>query len=800
MKLNLKSAFPYLLPVLVIVVVNIMYFFPQFEGKVIQQGDIVQYEGMANEAIQYQKKSGEPALWTNSMFGGMPTFQISAPSSNNFLSYIEKIGSLGIDRPAGNFIFGMLGFYLLLLLLGVNPWLSLIGSLMFGFSTNNLILFEAGHTSKVRAIMTAAPIIAGVIMVFRERYLTGGVIFGVALGINIGANHPQMTYYLAMCLSFLVLAYLVTAIREKKLGSFGIAIATLVIFSLPALGSSASRLWTTLEYSKDTMRGKPILEKRGDAPSSSSEVDGLDWEYAMSWSNGSKDLLSSFIPKAVGGGSGEWLSKDSHLVKKLNLRKEIQAPTYWGDLPFTSGPIYFGAVVFFLFVFGLFAVKGELKWWLMAAVLLTFMISLGKNMAGFNKFLFDNLPLFNNFRTPNSVLSVTAVLLPILGILGISEVIKSKDKSEFIKPLYYSAGILGGICLVFALFGGSFFNFSAAGDEQYAQIIDALLEQRESMLKSSAWRSLFLILIVAGAMWAYFKGKMTSSIMIAIIGVAGVMDLFVVGKDYLSAKDFVSDRSYKQNFVPRPVDNQILQDNDPNFRVYDATINTFNSASTSYFHKTIGGYNAAKLIRFQDIIERHISKNNQSVLNMLNTKYFIIPGQDESPTVQRNPAALGNAWFINRIIKVQDANAEIDSLTDFDPAGEVVIHQEFNDYIGNIQPSKSGTIDLTFYSPNKLQYKSVSESEQFAVFSEIWYGPDKGWIAYIDGKEAEFIRVNYLLRGMKIPSGEHKIEFEFKPRSYFMGEKISLVSSVILLLLLAFIIYKEVKNLSATKA
>lgn len=794
MKLDFKSFLPYLLPLLVILIVNFIYFLPQFEGKMVRQGDIVQYEGMAKESKDYYKKTGEPALWTNSMFGGMPTYQISAPNANNLLGYIEKIMNLGMNPPAGDFIFGMIGFYILLLLLGVNPWLSLLGALFFGLSTNNFILFEAGHTSKVRAIMSSAPVIAGVILTFRQKYLLGGVVFGVALGINIYTNHLQMTYYLGLCLGLLVLVYLISAIKNKQLKEYGLSLLTLALFALPALGASASRLWTTYEYSKDTMRGAPILEKTGDNPQSSSEVEGLAWDYAMAWSNGAKDLLASFIPKAVGGGSGEWLSKDSYLASKTGLRKDFQAPTYWGDLPFTSGPSYFGAVVFFLFVLGLFVVKNEVKWWLLAAVLLTFMISLGKNFEGFNRLLYEYLPMYNKFRTPNSVLSITAVLMPVLGILALKEIFSIKDKQSILKPLYISTGIMAGICLFLALAGGSLFDFSAASDEQYAQIADALREQRRQMLSGSAWRSAFLILATAAALWTYIKGLTKTRAAIAIIGVLGVMDLFQTGRDYLSSRDFVPARSVQQPYSARPVDNQIMQDNDPNFRVLDATVNTFNSTEASYFHKSLGGYHAAKLLRYQDIIDRHISKNNVKVLNMLNTKYIIVPGPNDEPTAQRNPAALGNAWFVNQIIMVPTANAEIDSLNDFDPAGDVIIHEEFRNYINGLTLNKNGSIDLTYYSPDKLIYQSRSDSEQFAVFSEIWYGPNKGWQAYIDDKPAEHIRVNYILRGMRIPAGEHKITFEFRPKAYYAGEKISLISSLLLILMAGFVAFRELSS------
>jgi uncharacterized membrane protein YfhO len=451
-------------------------------------------------------------------------------------------------------------------------------------------------------------------------------------------------------------------------------------------------------------------------------------------------------------------------------------------------------VAFFLFIFGLFAVKGDVKWWMFGAVFLTVLLSMGKHFEILNKFLFDYFPLFNKFRAPSSILSITAIFIPILGVLAISELIKSTKKSDYIRPLLISTGILGGISLILWLAGASFFDFNAPGDEQYKEIIDVLKDQRAALLSSSALRSLLFILLVSGTIYLYLKDKITSNILIAVISILGLVDLVQVGKGYLDKRDFVTKSVFKNEFEPRQVDNQILEDKDPNFRVLDVTVNTFNSASTSYFHKTIGGYHAAKLQRYQDLIERHISQNNQAVLNMLNTKYFIVKGQDGNPTVQRNPAALGNAWFVNNIKFVPDANAEIDSLTTFDPAGDAIVHEEFKAYIGSLVPSKNGTIILTSYTPNKIEYQSDTQSEQLAVFSEIWYGPNKGWQAYIDGKPVDHIRVDYALRGLKVPVGKHNIVFEFRPNAYYTGEIISLICSLTLLVLLGYVIYDAIRT------
>lgn len=792
MKASQNSLLQYLLPVILIVIVNVFYFFPQFEGKIIRQGDIIQHVGMSKEAVDYRAKTGEEALWTNSMFGGMPTYQISLRNSNNMLQYAERALTLFFERPAGYFIAGMLGFYVLLLLLGTSPWMSLLGAFLFGFTTNNFTLFEAGHNSKLMAIMTSAPVIAGVLLVFREKYLIGAAVFGIAFGINVGANHPQMTYYLGICLGLLYVMQFADAVRQKKMPAFAKATGILALMAILGLGSSAAKLWTTYEYTKDTMRGGQVLTapvadttgKADVADSGQKSSGGLQWDYAMQWSNGTGDVLATFIPKAVGGGSQEWLSPKDPIVKAIGQNQSIQLPTYFGSLPFTSGPAYFGAVALFLFVFGLFVVRGTLKWWVLASVVLTVFMSMGKHFSTLNSVLFDYFPMMNKFRAPSSILSITAIFIPLLGILALSEVVRSTSRESFIKPLYYTTGILGGLALMAWLTGGMWTDFTGAADAQLEQFAGAMKEQRADMLSSSAFRAFMLVCLSALALYLYLKNSISSAILIASVSVLGLFDLVQIGKGYLDKRDFVTKTAYKNEFTPRPVDQQILEDKDPDFRIFDMTINTFNSASASYYHKTIGGYHPAKLQRYQDIIDRHIANNNMAVFNMLNTKYFILPGQDGSPTVQRNPAALGNAWFVNQIKIVPDANAEIDSLTGLDAAGNVIIHKEFADYVKGLNPAKNGTISLTAYSPNKLDYQYDTQGEQFAVFSEIYYGPNKGWQAYIDGKPVEHIRVNYLLRGMRLPSGKHKVTFEFRPDAYFTGEKVSLVCSISLLGLL----------------
>ena len=793
----IQKAIPHFIAIIILLVACAAYFSPQLQGKVPQQSDIIQYRGMAQEAKSFYERTGEQTLWTNSMFGGMPTYQINTVSAGNNLKVLDRLGSLFIKPPIGRFFAAMVGFYILMVVLGANSWLAIIGAIAFGFTTNTLILYEAGHETKVKAIAYLPLVTAGLLLAFRRRYLLGGILFAVGLGLDIMANHVQMTYYFFITLIIFGIAQMVYSIQRNELAHFGKAAGALLIGGLLAIGSAASNLWITYEYAKDTMRGEPILETVGE-PSSSSETDGLEWNYAMMWSNGAVDLFAAFIPGVAGGGSQEPVGPNSAIVKDLQskgarLPANFSAPLYWGDLPFTSGPSYFGAVMFFFFLMGLFLVKGPVKWWIGLGTLLTLMLSMGKNLEGFNRLFFDYFPLYNKFRTPNSILSVTAFLVPTLGILALHKIVNNKvSKEEALRSLKIAGGIAGAICLFFALMGPSFFDFTSGQDQRYAQAgydVNAIIADRKALMRSDAFRTLILVLLSGGLLWAYLQEKVKLNLLLIGLAALVIFDQWTVGRRYLNSDIFVSKSQYEANFQPSPADQQILQDPDPNYRVFDATVSTFQSSKASYFHKSIGGYHAAKLQRFQDIIDRHLSQNNQRVLDMLNARYFIVSGQDGQPAVRRNPNALGNAWFVDNVRMVNTANEEIDALNEIDPATEAVAHKEFSSYLSGFTPSKDGAISLTAYAPNHLTYQSNAGSEQFAVFSEIWY--NKGWQAYIDGNPVEHIRVNYILRGLRVPAGQHTIEFKFEPRAFAMGKLASgIFSGIILLGLLGFVGYK----------
>lgn len=807
----LKKLLPHIGALAIFMALAAAYFSPQISGKMLPQSDIMQYKGMSQELKEYKEKTGKTTLWTNSMFGGMPTYQIKSIHSGNNFYHASKVYRLFVSQPIGRFFAAMLSFYILMMVLGGNFWVSIAAAIGFGFTTNNFLLYEAGHTTKLSVLSYLPLLAAGMILTFRRKLLLGGTIFAIGAAFAVHANHPQMAYYFFLTLLIFGIAQFVKDLKAKELPQFAKAVGVLLVGGLLALGSASSNLLVTYEYSQETMRGAPILKNENATPASSSETDGLEWGYAMQWSNGLVDCFSSFIPGVAGGGSQEPIDKSSASFKSLrkqgyNVREPITAPLYWGKLPFTSGPAYFGAAIILLFLMGSILVKGPVKWWLLLGTLLTFMLSMGKNLAFINEFFFNYFPLFNKFRTPNSVLGVTAILVTLLAFLTVEHIINKKSsKEEVLRSLYIGGGIAAAVALYFLVFGTSFYDFVHFQDANRAPFDpNALIEDRQALMQSDALRSLIIVLVSGGLIWLFVKEKIQQLWLVAGIGIIVLIDLWTVDKRYLSDDDFVNKTRYEVNFSPRPADEQILQDPDLYYRVYDASESTFQSTKTSYYHKSIGGYHAAKLQRFQDIIDRHISQGNQKVLDMLNTKYFIVPSQQQGVPagVQQNPGAMGNAWFVNSIRTVASANEEIDALNEIDPKNEAVVHQEFADYVAGFTPQKNGAITLTDYQPDQLTYQSNSSSEQFAVFSEVWYGPNKGWEATIDGEPVEFVRVNYILRGMKVPSGTHTIVFKFNPKMYRLGTTLSFVFSTLILLAFAYVLFQkwgEVKGATQVK-
>ena len=804
-QLLFKKAFPHILAIATILILNIIYFYPQLEGKVIEQGDMVSASGIRQEINTYQEAGGENIFWTNAMFGGMPSYLIGGVKKSSYMGRLVGPSKLFFADPIGVFILGMLCTYIALLTFGVSPWISLIGAIIFGFTSNSFILWEAGHVTKLNAIAYGGLVIGGFnLVILKKRYLLGATLFGLGLGLNLRSFHIQMTYYLFLVMLFYYGFIIVDAIKKKYLPELGKASLALILGGMLAVGSNATNLWINYSYSKDTMRGTPILKSVSNTEAtSSSETEGLAWDYAMQWSNGPMDLVAGFIPGVVGGGSREKVSREAATYKDLkgkgaNLGADFKAPLYWGALPFTSGPTYFGAVLLFLLLMAVQTLKGPTKWWMISAIIFTSLLSLGKHFALLNEPLFNYLPFYSKFRAPSSILGVTALILALMGTLGLAEIVQSKNKKTLLKPLMIALGSATFFCLFFAFVGPAIFDFSNPGDarlEQSGYSLSAIISDRQSLMRMDSLRTLLFVAASGALVYFYLKGKLNQAILLAGIGLLSIIDLSSVGKRYLSTKEFVTPQKIQENFKLRAVDQQIFNAENINieqgspqvgnglgrggYRVLDMSINTFNSSSTSYFHNTIGGYHPAKLQRYQDIIDYHITKNNTKVLNMLNTKYFITQQQQ----VQTNQQALGTAWFVENIIKVNTPNEELETLNTFNPANDaVVLDQEFNNYIGGFDPVKNGTIQQTSYHPNKLTYQSNSTSEQLAVFSEIWYGPDKGWKVTIDGEKAIPVRANYLLRALRVPAGDHTIEFTFDPTPYYVVENISYFSSLALVL------------------
>ncbi len=793
--ISFRKALPYLSAIAIFVVITMMYFSPLLEGKKLKQSDITQWKGMSKEISDFRDKTGNEALWTNSMFGGMPAYQISVEYKGNVLRYADQLMQLFLPQPAGMVFLYMIGFFILLLVLKVDKWLAIAGAVAFAFSSYLFIIFEAGHNSKAHAIGYMAPVLAGIILTYRGRYLAGGVLAAIALSLELLTNHMQITYYLMLISGILVITEFVGSIREKKLPGFAKATGILLIGAIFAVATNITNLWATYEYGKETIRGKTELTTE-----KSNRTSGLDKDYATGWSYGVMETFTVLIPNFNGGSSQGALTESSNVYKALKennidnnqAQNVIRAlPLYWGTQPGVAGPVYAGAIIIFLFIFALFIVDNKYKWWLLSATILSVLLAWGKNFMPFTDFFLNYVPGYNKFRAVSMTLVMAELCIPLLAILGLQKAFSGEtDKKKLIKYLYYSIGITGGISLFFAIAGSSLFNFVSPADEQYKSyfpdwLISALRLDRAALLSSDSFRSLAFILLAGTAVWAMINQKIKKPVFYSALILLILVDMWTVNRRYLNSESFVRKSIDAVPFQPTAADQIIMKDNDPDFRVFNQAVgNPFADASTSYFHKSLGGYHGAKLRRYQELIDHHLSKGNMSVFNMLNTKYFIAPDEKGGqPQVQINMQALGNAWFVNNAHMVNNADEEINALTDFVPTETAVYDKRFEEQVkGHIISKDSlATITLTEYKPNHLTYTYETGKEQLAVFSEIYYA--KGWNAYIDGKVSPYFRANYVLRAMIVPAGKHTIEFRFEPKVYFTGEKIAFASSMLLVLL-----------------
>ncbi len=826
----LKKALPYVIIVAGFVVIAYAYAPQVLQGKVVNQSDISSWKGMSHEIIEWNEAHpDDPALWTGSMFGGMPATQISVQYKGDATTPLYDLLFWG-QRPPSYLIISLLGGFLLFLAFGANPWLSAVGAIAVTFCSYNMQIMQVGHNTKMVAIAFMPWVLAALVYAYRRKALLGAVFFALALSFQIKANHPQITYYLAFIVFGYAIAELCGAVvaqrkmkaatppfRETPLGRWLMASVLVLVGGLLGIATNANKLLPTYEYAEYTMRGGSELTH----DEHNQTGDGLKLDYATAWSYGIEETLNLLIPNLNGGSSSGELSRDSETFKALqsygvnaeSMRKGM--PLYWGPQPFTAGPMYLGAVSLFLFVLGLCVIRGRYKWWIAGVSVLALLLAWGSHFMWFSEIFFKYAPLYNKFRTVSMILVILQVTVPLLGILGVNAALFAKEplpEKKVRNGLLTALGVTGGLSLLLALFPGLAGDFSSATDAAVfggnEQLIRALQDDRRGLLRADAFRSLIFILLTAGVFFAAWKRKLKALPAVAVIGVLLLVDLWGVDKRYLNKDHFVTVRNFDSQFNPRPVDNAIHQDTDLSYRVLDLSVNTFNDAIVSYHHKTVGGYSPAKLQRYQDLIDFHIAPEMSRVasdinaviptastiadiegglkyypvLAMLNTKYIVIDGNSYPLTYSQ---ALGNAWFVERSRTAPTADAEMAALGEIDPAREAVIFdaQAAEGTAAEYPGASEGRIVLKEYSPNRLSYDVSAAARGLAVFSEIYY--PAGWKAYIDGEEVPVLRADYTLRALLIDEGDHEVEFVYNPGSFTLGKNISLASSLAIILALA---------------
>jgi len=798
MQFSIKKVLPHFLVFVGFIILSLAYFSPVLKGKEIYQSDIKQYIGMSKQQTDFKAETGEETYWTNSAFGGMPTYQLGARYPHNYIKKLD-LALRFLPRPADYLFLYFAGFYLLLLVLKVDFKLAALGALAFGFSTYLIIILGVGHNSKAHAIAYMPLVLSGIILTFKRKYIFGFLLTTVAMALQLVANHPQMTYYLMLLVLVLGIAYLVDAYKKKLLPHYFKSVGVLVIAVILALGLNATSIMATKEYANESTRSKSELTINPDgSPKEASS--GLSKEYITEYSYGFFESLNLYISRIVGGGNHEDVGKDSASyeffirqgVPALQAKEYAkQTPTYWGNQPIVEAPAYVGAVVIFLFVFALFLVKGRLKWWLVGGTILSLLLSYGKNLGFLTDFFIDYIPFYNKFRAVSSIQVILELCIPVLAIFGLSRLFNHYEKDgEKLKALKYTVAITAGLAILLLL-SKSAFNFAGVNDGYFKQsygqqFMDALRDDRKSMFTADILRTLLLVLFSAGAIFMFLKKKLSENVVIVAFAVLILFDLVSVDRRYVNNDNFVSALQVKKPYQANAADIQILKDT-THFRVFDITDAT---ARASYFHNSLGGYHAAKLKRYNELYDFHIARNNMNVLNMLNTKYII--AEEEGKIFPfTNTDANGNAWFVGNIERKESANAEIIALDSLDTKTVAVLSDNLSDekYIKNVAALKANytvdslaTITLKEYQPNYIKYQSKNSNPGFAVFSEIYYG--KGWQAYINGKPEAHYRVDYVLRGMEIPAGEHTIEFKFEPQVIQTGSSIALASSILFALLL----------------
>ena len=803
----------WLAPIALFFVIAAAYFAPQFEGRVLAQHDVKQYEGMTSDILDSRERWGEDPQWTGRMFGGMPSYLINTYYPSEWIKHSVAQVVKVIDQPMSFIFFAMVAFWAMLLMMKVRRWPAVVGAVAYGLSTYFFLIISAGHITKMWALVYAPLMVGSVWYAFKRNRWVGVAMTALFTALQVGANHPQITYYFILVMAAMWIALLVEAVREGALRKFALTTAMVALAGVLGVGANFSPLWYTMQHQPETIRGGSELAVAEEG------AEGLDLQYATAWSYGRTESLNLLIPNLMGGASNETFADDGAVAEALTpygLRQVAgQLPRYWGDQPFTAGPTYLGAAAIFLAILGCFVLRGRAKWWIVAISVLALLLSWGRNMMWLTELFYNYFPAYDKFRTVSMIQVIIQWSIPLLAALALSRLSdKECDRTKAERGVYWSVGLVGGVCLMVALFAGSIFDFDAAeseaimtdewrqmlmyqqGGEQYiAQGLheelgmitaEAMVKERAAVASADAWRSLAFVLMVAAMLWLYLRGKVRYVVAMATTVAVVVIDLVAVNLRYLPHSAFVSAR--KTEVVPNEADKYIMADKEPGFRVLNLTVSPFNDATTSYFHRSVGGYHGAKLSRYQDIIDNYLSTVNygidstaQKVLDMLNTKYLIVPTAQGRISLTPNTTRCGAAWFVDRIYLTESPRDEIDALAEIDPHSEAVVDARWAEEVAAIDLSEEFTaaIDLVEYRPNYLRYEYESSGAGVAIFSEIYY--NKGWKAYLDGEEVPYYRANYILRAMTLPAGKHTVEWRFRAPAFGKVEAVTLCSSIAIL-------------------
>jgi hypothetical protein len=839
-KFDFKKLVPHIIAVVIFLVVAVVYCKPALEGKVVLQHDIQGWRGMSQQSVEFNEKYGYYPLWTNSLFSGMPAYQIFLDARTHVLvGYLGSAITLGLPKPISFLFLACICFYFLCVVAGANPWISIMGGLAYAYSTFDPIIISVGHDTQMISIGYLPAVIAGLILLFQKRYWTGFAVTSLFAALLIGQNHLQMVYYTLLIAAIITIAYFIKSYRENQLISAAKGAGLALVAGILGLACSAVTMMPTYEYAKESMRGgRSELTMPGE--NENKTQGGLDKDYAFNYSLGIAETLTFIVPGLYGGSNGgsEYSSSSRFVetfselgVPEENALQYANSYSYWGEQPITSGPIYLGATICLLFIFGIVYLKSWHKWWLIAASLLGIILAWGANLKGFNYLLFDYLPFYNKFRAPTMGLVIPQLCFPLMAVFALDQLQTSvADGREAWKKLKLT-GIIAGVILV--LLAGFYFSasFSSKNDtklrdnfkqsllqqvppgqppspqvNQQAEdlsrsLIKALQSDRKDLMGGDLLRSVILMGLVFLILWLYIKKKISPTLLIVSLIFLTGFDLLGVATRYLNSNNFVEDTDFEAAFTPTDADLQIMQDPDhANFRVFNSSLDAFNDASTSYHHNSVGGYHPAKLGLYNDLITYQLAKGNMEVFNMLNTKYFIVQNpQTGKPVAQLNPGAFGNAWLVKGIKYVNDANEEMQALDNTNLRDTAIIEKKYQSQINQMPGSdSSASIKLTQNLNDKITYTFHSSTPQFAVLSEVYY--PLGWNAFIDGQKADYVKANYVLRGMYLPAGDHEIEFRFEPKSYTTGRTITIIANILVFISIFVAIFMYVRKRYITTA